>query len=316
MEPPQKKSRPMVPLFSAPNLGTGQSASSSEKEEKSQAAAPAAAAAEASPEQRRKAPVPVWRTVPVEPSAAAPAAPPLQQQSSQPLQQQSSQLGCSEPKQSQSPQVQPKPKASDQWQSHSGEDSSASTAVVRKHLGPTPRAPDCTGGGAENMKAEPVPDKVDPGSLHKGLRSEPLTNVGSGVYGLDSNKTSGAGKAIALRLEPLKPGLPEYEKVLGENKQTVLIGSQRGVVDVLCTNEAVSKKHTSLALVGVHGELALSIMDTSTNGTYVNGKRLEAKKKRYRIRSGDLLQLVDPSIDAELGWKVDFGNTVAFFSRV
>lgn len=31
-------------------------------------------------------------------------------------------------------------------------------------------------------------------------------------------------QAIALRLEPLKPGLPEYEKVLGEQK----LGSQLG----------------------------------------------------------------------------------------
>jgi len=301
----------MVPLFSAPNLGTGQSASSSEKEEAQQAAAPAAAP----PEQRRKAPVPVWRTVPVEPSAAAPADPPLQQQSS--TDKLLSQLGRGEQKQTQSPQATPKPQVPDQWQTRTGKDPGASIALVRSHhLGATARAPDCTGGGAENMKAEPVPDKIDPGSLHKDLRSAPLVDVSSGVYGLDSNKCSGAGKAIALRLEPLKPGLPEYEKVLGENKQIVLIGSHRGVVDVLCTHDAVSKKHTTLALVGVHGELALSIMDTSTNGTYINGKRLEAKKKRYRIRSGDLLQLIDPSIDAELGWKVDFGNTVAFFSRV
>jgi pSer/pThr/pTyr-binding forkhead associated (FHA) protein len=109
--------------------------------------------------------------------------------------------------------------------------------------------------------------------------------------------------------------MPEFEKILGENKQSILIGSQRGAVDVLVTNEIVSKKHVKLELVGIKGELALSVIDTSTNGTFLNGKRLEAKKKRFRIRSGDTLQLMDPSIDEEYGWKVDFGNTVAFFSR-
>merc|ERR1719253_1078670 len=113
----------------------------------------------------------------------------------------------------------------------------------------------------------------------------------------------------------MKPGVPEFEKVLGEHKQSVLIGSQRGVVDLVVSAEAVSKKHTTISLVGIHGELALTIVDTSTNGTYINGKRIQAKHKRFRLRSGDTLQLMDPSIDPELGWKVDFGNTVAFFSR-
>merc|ERR1739841_209230 len=112
-----------------------------------------------------------------------------------------------------------------------------------------------------------------------------------------------------------KPGFPEFEKILGEQKQSVLIGAQRGVVDVLVSGEAVSKKHTMLELVGINGELALCIIDKSTNGTYINGKRIGVKNKRFRIRSGDKLQLMDPGIDEEFGWKVDIGNTVAFFSR-
>jgi hypothetical protein len=178
-------------------------------------------------------------------------------------------------------------------------------AEAGSSLGPTPRLPDVSG--------------VDPAALHAALAMGPDVPDGksSGVYGFAGAKASeaGASKAIALRLEPLKPGMPHFEKVLSESKQNVLIGSHRGVVDVLVSDECVSKKHATLALVGIHGELALSIMDTSTNGTFVNGERLQAKKKRYRIRNGDKLQIMDPTVDEEFGWKVDFGNTVAFFSR-
>jgi len=136
------------------------------------------------------------------------------------------------------------------------------------------------------------------------------------VYGFDGGlKAESRGKAIALRLEPLKAGLPEYEKVLGEQKQTVSIGSNRGKVDVAVRDEAVSKKHLSLSIVGIHGELALCIVDHSTNGSFLNGHRLPEKNKRYRIRNGDKLTLKAPDIEEDCGWKVDFGNTVAYFTR-
>ncbi|CAJ1355246.1 unnamed protein product [Effrenium voratum] len=55
--------------------------------------------------------------------------------------------------------------------------------------------------------------------------------------------------------------------------------------------------------------------DHSTNGSFLNGNRLPDKNKRYRIRSGDKLTLKSPDIEPDYGWKVDFGNTVAYFSR-
>mmetsp|Transcript_56189 Transcript_56189/g.180362 ORF Transcript_56189/g.180362 Transcript_56189/m.180362 type:complete len:249 (+) Transcript_56189:85-831(+) len=138
----------------------------------------------------------------------------------------------------------------------------------------------------------------------------------SGVYGFAGPSTTTAGsKAIALRLEPLKQGLPEFERVLGESKQSITIGSARGTADVVVHDEGISKRHASLVLIGVNGELALAVVDTSTNGTFVNGKPLLAKKKRFRIRSGDVLQIKDPHLDEEFGWKLDFGNTVAYFTR-
>merc|ERR1712060_359547 len=106
-----------------------------------------------------------------------------------------------------------------------------------------------------------------------------------------------------------------FERVLSEDRQSVTIGSKRGTVDVFVVDEAISKVHCVLALIGIHGELALSITDHSTNGTFVNGKRLPVKKKRYRIRNGDRVEIKDTTLDDDFGWKCDFGNTVAYFSR-
>mmetsp|Transcript_103108 Transcript_103108/g.204775 ORF Transcript_103108/g.204775 Transcript_103108/m.204775 type:complete len:260 (+) Transcript_103108:54-833(+) len=143
-----------------------------------------------------------------------------------------------------------------------------------------------------------------------------LPSQKSGVYGFSQGQIlETKSKAIALRLEPLKTGLPEFEKVLGQASQSITIGSARGVADVVVRDEAVSKKHTTLALIGIHGELALAIVDNSTNGTFVNGNRLVARNKRFRIRNGDVILIKDPGLEEDYGWKLDFGNTVSFFSR-
>lgn len=136
------------------------------------------------------------------------------------------------------------------------------------------------------------------------------------VYGFEAGlKNEAKGKAIALRLEPLKPGLPEFERVLGESRQSVLIGSNRSKVDINVSDDVVSKKHVSLHLIGIKGELTLCIVDHSTNGSYVNGTRLPGREKRFKIRSGDKLTIKAPELDEDFGWKLDFGGTVAFFTR-
>jgi len=316
MEPPAKKSRPMVPLFGASGFGgfggAGQSVPS---------AAPSATAAPSVPKvplfgalgfggagQRVPSAAASGGAAPSVPKAGLVASPSATISPAPPAPMTSDSLRAALLTSTGSAAT---PAAGAVAQAPASPDRQPGAAPTRQAPGPTPRAPDCTGG--TYTAPEPVAEKVHPGSLHKDLRSGQAYEQG-GVYGFDSAASSGAGKAIALRLEPLKPGIPEYEKILGENKQSVLIGSLRGMVDVLVTEEVVSKKHVTLSLVGVHNELALCIVDTSTNGTYINGKRIE-KKKRFRLRSGDKLQLMDPSIDDEIGWKVDFGNTVAFFSR-
>merc|ERR1712085_25794 len=137
-----------------------------------------------------------------------------------------------------------------------------------------------------------------------------------GVYGFVSEAGGNESRAIALRLEPLIPGLPEFERVLNDTKQGVIIGSKRGgACDVTVMDDAVSKKHCSLSIIGLKGELALSVIDHSTNGIWVNGERLPVKGKRYRLRNGDKLTVKKKDLEENFGWKCDFGATVSFFSR-
>eukprot|EP00746_Dinoflagellata_sp_MGD_P004878 gnl/MRDRNA2_/MRDRNA2_109420_c0_seq1.p1 gnl/MRDRNA2_/MRDRNA2_109420_c0~~gnl/MRDRNA2_/MRDRNA2_109420_c0_seq1.p1 ORF type:complete len:308 (-),score=85.42 gnl/MRDRNA2_/MRDRNA2_109420_c0_seq1:46-894(-) len=147
--------------------------------------------------------------------------------------------------------------------------------------------------------------------------SQDQQSVRTQVYGLDySGRSQDRQKrAIMLRMEPLKPNLKEFEGVLGEERQTVTIGGNRKVVDLFVNDEMVSKKHLVLCVIGVHNELALAVVDHSTNGTYINGKKIPQRQKRFRVRSGDKITLKDPRIEDDCGWKLDFGNTTCFFVR-
>lgn len=172
-------------------------------------------------------------------------------------------------------------------------------------------APDMSGSSPAATSGAAAPEEIE----ETGKKAKVSRRHGA-VYGLEVSQGAGqAKKAIALRLEPLQPGLPQFERVLGEDRQSVTIGHMRGVADVVVRDEAVSKKHCVLSLIGINGELGLSIIDHSTNGTFVNGNRLPIKQKRYRVRSGDKLFVKHPELDGEFGWTLDFGNTQSFFTR-
>lgn len=188
--------------------------------------------------------------------------------------------------------------------------------------GPSPPATPASAPAPPQQKPPPppgAPAAAAAAAAVAGRPRPPVLEAGGApgaVYGFEDGRLAETkGKAIVLRLEPLKPGLPSFEKVLSESRQIITIGSGRGTADVLVREEGVSKKHVSLVLISIHGELGLAIVDSSTNGTFVNGKRLPAKQKRFRIRSGDTVLIKDPGLDDEFGWKLDFGNTVVFFAR-
>jgi len=181
----------------------------------------------------------------------------------------------------------------------------------------TEEDPSSNNAAAKTPKAEGAVDSLTAGGPKVGSKHALSSVVETGLdptkVGLQARE--GTRKAIALRLEPLRDGLPAFERVLTEGNQNVVIGSNRKLCDLAVVDEAVSKKHCMLGLIGVHGELAMSITDTSTNGTYINGKRVQTKGKRFRIRSGDTLQVKDARLEEDFGWKIDFGNTVSFFER-
>lgn len=199
----------------------------------------------------------------------------------------------------------------------------------------TPVASDDSNPPASGTSSSSAPSKGNSAKADGDGAADPLANLlgkapkismrSVGVYGFQAPSSDGRGgvtttkeaqkKAIALRLDPLAPGLPSFERVLSEDRQSITIGSNRKLVDVAVVDDAVSKKHCTLSLVGVHGQLALCVVDHSTNGTYLNNERLPAKQKKYRVNAGDKLVLKHPDLDKEFGWTCDFGNTVAFFSR-
>jgi len=196
-----------------------------------------------------------------------------------------------------------------------GEDAAAAAASA---------AADSSGsaeGGGSSSSSKPTEVLDSPEALAQaladfGTQAKIAASKPGGVYGLDGGKLKETkSRAISLRLEPLVPGLPEFERVLNEQRQAVVIGCIKNLADVVIRDEAISKKHVSLALVGIHRELALSVIDHSTNGAWINGERLPARGKRFRVRNGDRLEIKDPSMYENFGWKCDFGNTVSYFSR-
>ena len=72
----------------------------------------------------------------------------------------------------------------------------------------------------------------------------------------------------------------------------------------------VSMRHVVLALAGVDGGLGLSVADASIEGTWVNGERLPATMKRFRVHDGDSLCIKGPCREENFGWKLVFQEAV------
>eukprot|EP00929_Paragymnodinium_shiwhaense_P112749 TRINITY_DN81010_c0_g1_i1.p1 TRINITY_DN81010_c0_g1~~TRINITY_DN81010_c0_g1_i1.p1 ORF type:complete len:408 (-),score=134.62 TRINITY_DN81010_c0_g1_i1:57-1280(-) len=194
----------------------------------------------------------------------------------------------------------------------------SSPAAASSSAATTADAPPASSSAAATAAAAgDAAGKEEPPAIPQ-LGKAPKLSLPHNVYGFNELLKGDLGlgkKAIALRLEPMSASLPTFERVLSQERQNVVIGTNRKVVDITVNDEAVSKKHCTLALIGLKGELALCIIDSSTNGVWLNGERLPEKQKRYRVRSGDKLTLKGPSLDADFGWVCDFGNTTAYFSR-
>lgn len=112
-------------------------------------------------------------------------------------------------------------------------------------------------------------------------------------------------EAVLVRLSPMGR-LPSHEKRLTASTPQLTIGKEKGANDVFVADNAVSRQHCILEFDLSKG--AVYVLDTSTNGTYLNGVRLPQKMTGKVILShGDDLVLKDLKTDPaqEFGWIVN-----------
>lgn len=111
------------------------------------------------------------------------------------------------------------------------------------------------------------------------------------------------GAAIRLRLTPMS-SLTAFEATLTGAKRTIKVG--KGVEnDIIVPDALVSRKHCVLAFDRHRG--TVYVYDVSTNGTFLNGKRLPSKKSgKVILMHGDELLLKNPIYgDGEFGYIVN-----------
>lgn len=112
-------------------------------------------------------------------------------------------------------------------------------------------------------------------------------------------------ESLILRLSPMNTLRPA-EKVLNMG-QTLSIGKDKAN-DLVIPDAVVSRQHCVLELDAERG--AVYIVDCSTNGTYLNGRRLPSKQSgKVIISHGDEILLKDPSSgDSEYGYIVNINE--------
>eukprot|EP00746_Dinoflagellata_sp_MGD_P155734 gnl/MRDRNA2_/MRDRNA2_85535_c0_seq2.p1 gnl/MRDRNA2_/MRDRNA2_85535_c0~~gnl/MRDRNA2_/MRDRNA2_85535_c0_seq2.p1 ORF type:complete len:434 (-),score=66.98 gnl/MRDRNA2_/MRDRNA2_85535_c0_seq2:372-1673(-) len=112
-------------------------------------------------------------------------------------------------------------------------------------------------------------------------------------------------EAVSVRLSPMST-LPSFEKQLTVSNTMLTIGKEKSGNDVFILDGTMSRQHCIIELDMSRG--AVYIIDTSTNGTFLNGERLPAKASaKVLLSHGDELLLKDQSQDpnGEFGWVVN-----------
>merc|ERR1719440_798379 len=107
--------------------------------------------------------------------------------------------------------------------------------------------------------------------------------------------------SVVVRLSPMNPLRPA-EKALNQG-QTLSIGKDKNN-DTVIPDSIVSRQHCVLELDSERG--AVYILDCSTNGTFLNGRRLPGKKAgKVLLSHGDELLLKDPGSEPDFGYIVN-----------
>jgi len=110
-------------------------------------------------------------------------------------------------------------------------------------------------------------------------------------------------ETMLVRLSPMGASLNPVEKELSTGNLTLSMGKDRSN-DVLIMDDMISRQHCVLELDSAKG--CVYVVDYSTNGTYLNGKRLPPRTKGKIVLShGDELSMKDPAQDSELAYVVN-----------
>merc|ERR1712151_551162 len=122
-----------------------------------------------------------------------------------------------------------------------------------------------------------------------------------GVRRLLSPRTT---EIMYARLSPIGNGLKPVEKALSSSSPALSMGKDLGN-DAVIADELISRQHFVLELDMAKG--VVYIVDLSTNGTFLNGKRLPQKKRgKIMVSHGDELMLKDPNQNGiDLGYLVN-----------
>lgn len=106
-----------------------------------------------------------------------------------------------------------------------------------------------------------------------------------------------------VRLAPMGLQLKSIEKTLSMRSPRLSIGKDK-TNDAVIMDALVSRHHCVLELDTARG--AVYAIDCSTNGSFLNGKRLPQKKHgKVLLSHGDELLLRDPGQDSEFGYMVN-----------
>eukprot|EP00392_Amoebophrya_sp_AT5.2_P005151 g5160.t1 len=132
----------------------------------------------------------------------------------------------------------------------------------------------------------------------------------------DARQNLIAKSGIVLRLSPMTGRLPTFETMLSSAKSRIRIGKDKEKSD-LCLDKAreelksISRDHCVLEYD--HRKGGVYVLDVSTNGTYLNGKRLPAKKRIF-VCHGDEICFKNAEVggggrDSEFGYVVNLVPT-------
>eukprot|EP00927_Polykrikos_kofoidii_P023716 TRINITY_DN21752_c0_g2_i1.p1 TRINITY_DN21752_c0_g2~~TRINITY_DN21752_c0_g2_i1.p1 ORF type:complete len:2623 (-),score=512.65 TRINITY_DN21752_c0_g2_i1:197-7696(-) len=117
----------------------------------------------------------------------------------------------------------------------------------------------------------------------------------------EAPKAAVPSTGVLVQLFPVADSLVAMQKFLNPQNRTVSFGKGR-TAEIVVNNELVSREHCYLELT--ENENIVSLIDCSTNGTFINGKQV--LRKRANVKHGDKLLLRDPACTGN----VEFGYMI------